>query len=362
MATPAVLDFDRLLAPIPGDDPAGADLRADASPNSPYYLVKDARTAARAAERQVVADGEDAGARPDWRPVLRHGLAALERAKDLEVAAFVTESLVRLNGFAGLRDGFHLTRGLVELFWDGLHPRPDEDGLATRVSPLTSLNGDDADGTLIQPIAAVPLTSGSGSFGHGHYQQALALEQVTDEDARNRRLQQGAVPLEKVRRAVIETPAPFYADLLADLDGCREQFAGLCAALDERCNGECPPASNIRSALDACRDAVTELARDKLVPPAPASDGETPAEPADDGTAPTATALRSRDDAFQTLLRVADYFRSAEPHNPVSYALEQAVRWGRMALPELLAELIDDEKSRFSLFKQVGIRAPVNAE
>jgi type VI secretion system protein ImpA len=68
--------------------------------------------------------------------------------------------------------------------------------------------------------------------------------------------------------------------------------------------------------------------------------------------------IRDREDAFQTLLKVADFFRRTEPHTPVSYALEQAVRWGRMALPELLAELIPDEQPRVTLFKQVGIRPP----
>src|SRR5581483_9147750 len=158
MASQEVLDFSQLLLPITGDGPAGEDLRADASPNSLYYLVKDARSAARAAERQIVMEDEPS-ARPDWRPVFYHAVKALaERSKDLEITAYLIEALVRLYGFAGLRDGFRLARGLIEQFWDGLYPLPDEEGLATRVAPLTSLNGDDAEGTLIAPIALVPLT------------------------------------------------------------------------------------------------------------------------------------------------------------------------------------------------------------
>src|SRR5262245_52304712 len=132
MASPEILDFAKLTGPIPGDKPAGIDLRADTAAGSPYYAIKDARNAARAAERQLVVEGDDSVPAPDWRPVLQHGLkATAEKAKDLEVVAYVIEALVRLHGFAGLRDGFRLARECVERFWDGLYPLPDEDGVDT---------------------------------------------------------------------------------------------------------------------------------------------------------------------------------------------------------------------------------------
>src|SRR5262249_27117373 len=148
MASAAVLDLAKLVAPIPGPKPTGVDLREESSLNSAYYAIKDARSAARAAERQFALDGEEPTAPADWRPGPPVGTKALaEQAKDLEVAAHVIEALVRLHGFAGLRDGFRLTRELVEKHWDGLYPQPDEDGLETRLAPLTGLNGDDAEGT-----------------------------------------------------------------------------------------------------------------------------------------------------------------------------------------------------------------------
>src|SRR5690554_6119449 len=98
MGSPSVLDFDRLLSPIPGDCPAGAALKEDYSPGAPYYAIKDARSAARAAERSLMwgGDAESGGDRPDWRPVVELGIGILaERSKDLEVAAWLTEALVR---------------------------------------------------------------------------------------------------------------------------------------------------------------------------------------------------------------------------------------------------------------------------
>src|SRR5262245_46957217 len=59
MASAAVLDLAKLVAAIPGPKPTGVDLREESSANSTYYAIKDARNAARAAERQLVGEGEE---------------------------------------------------------------------------------------------------------------------------------------------------------------------------------------------------------------------------------------------------------------------------------------------------------------
>ena len=90
-----MLDFDQLLSPIAGDGPGGVDLRLDPSPTSTYYSVKDARSTARAAERQRLLEGQESDGSADWRPVLERGCAALaEKSKGLEVAAYVVEALL----------------------------------------------------------------------------------------------------------------------------------------------------------------------------------------------------------------------------------------------------------------------------
>jgi type VI secretion system protein ImpA len=78
--------------------------------------------------------------------------------------------------------------------------------------------------------------------------------------------------------------------------------------------------------------------------------------------APGAGPLRNREDALDLLLKVADFFHRTEPHTPISFALEQAVRWGRMSLPDLLTDLIEDEGSRRALFHRVGIPMPTDGQ
>ncbi len=371
MPTADVLDFDKLLSPISDEQPAGEDLRGNAGPTSLYYKVKDARSAARAAERQMEGGLADAPT-ADWKAVTTPAIKALgESSKDLEIAAYLIEGLCRTKGFAGLRDGFKLTRGLVERFWDNLYPTPDEEGIATRVAPLTGLNGDDAEGTLIAPINRIALTD-SASFGgltFSNYMQAAATARILDKDTKEERIAAGAMNTELFQKAVAETSTEFYRDLYEDLNAAIEEFAGMGNALDAAAGSVAPPTSAIRTALENVLDAIKDVARGKL-PAAPIDENIEPSEESgetssgensdsgeDRGSGERLPTIRNRNDALRAIETLAEYFRRSEPHSMIPYALEQAVRWGRMSLPELFAELIPDDNPREALFKQVGIRA-----
>ncbi|MDB5306033.1 MAG: hypothetical protein JWO38_235 [Gemmataceae bacterium] len=370
MPSPDALDFAKLLAPIPGDKPAGADLRANAGPTSVYYQAKDGRSTARAAERQMEGGLEDA-APPDWKVVVTAASKALaESTKDLELAAYLIEGLCRTHGFAGLRDGFKLARGLVEQFWDGLYPTPDEEGVATRVAPLTGLNGDDSEGTLIAPINRIPIADSPthGRLTHASYLQAAATAKILDPKVREKKIAAGAMHPELIQKAVDETPAGFYRAAADDLAAALDEFAKLGQALDLKAGQASPPTSAVRTALENVLGAIKDVARAKLAvtQTAPAADKKAEGDGKTDGAAGNGKPheegeklppIRNREDALNATLKLADYFRRTEPHSLVPFALEQAVRWARMSVPELMLELIPDEGPRKSLFKQVGIRA-----
>lgn len=371
MASAETLDFSRLTSPLEGDSSVGTDLRLDTSPTSLYYQVKDARSGARAVERQAMMNGEEQAPAADWGPVIQLApeLLATE-TKDLEIAAYLIEGLVREHGFAGLRDGFRLLRELVTQFGDAIYPLPDEDGIETRVAPLTGLNGEGGEGTLIGPINNIPITGDTdfGQFSASHYHQAVELDRAP-EDVRARRIDQGAVSLSTFQQAVAQTSSEFYQELVEDIDAAIEEFGQLSAALDEKYGHDAPPTSAIRNALQECRDVVQNVARDKLG--ALETDAEAAGEvdagsgegSASAGTAGTSVdAIQTREDAFRVISRVADFFRRTEPHTPISYALDRIVRWGRMPLPQLLREIISDESSVDQMFRLVGIDRPSESE
>ncbi|MGH7060875.1 MAG: type VI secretion system ImpA family N-terminal domain-containing protein, partial [Stellaceae bacterium] len=90
---PEGFDLAALLAPISAEAPAGADLREDASPQSTYFRLRDARSDARAAERAADAGGGEGGVPQEWRTIRELALDALAtQSKDIEIAAWLCEA------------------------------------------------------------------------------------------------------------------------------------------------------------------------------------------------------------------------------------------------------------------------------
>ncbi len=379
MATEAVIDVDEFVQPISEDKPQGDDIREDFSPTSLYYQIKDARAAARNSERQRLMDAADDPEAllqmvPQWNTVLELAPKILkENAKDLEVAAWYCEALLRAHGFAGLRDGFLLIQVLVDKYWDDIYPLPDEDGIETRLAPLIGLNGADGEGTLIVPIRQVPITQGYSNppFAAWQYEQAYELESITDPEKKEARLAAGAVSMKDIERAVAETPVSFFITLKEDLEQALQAFGDLSRTLDEKCGPDSPPTSNIRNALKRELEIVGFLTKDLAMEleneesdttegQQSSAEAASPVTRSGSGVSIDKAEISSRDEAFRALIKISEFFKKTEPHSPISYNVEQAVKWGHMNLPELLKELIPDDRAREEYFRLAGIKEEEN--
>ncbi len=115
------------------------------------------------------------------------------------------------------------------------------------------------------------------------------------------------------------------------------------------------------------RDILQEIlaVANQFAPPEPdqPADEAGEPEPAPGGAAATdapvaAARAVTREDMLKELGRIADYFRRTEPHSPLAYTLEEAVRRGRLTWPELLAEVVPDDGVRSAILVMLGIRPP----
>lgn len=363
MSAQSVLDIEGLLAPIDDASPCGNDPRLDASPTSAYQAVKDARLAASDAERNIergFAEESDAqsaeeAARKSWELIAGEGPRLIAKtAKDLEVASWLTEALLRRHQLAGLRDGLSLLGGLIERYWDGVYPLPDEDGLETRLIPIVGLTGGEAEGRLTAALRRVRLTEGGDSpFLFWQYERAMSGNAA------------GSATLEAISAALDRSPDAFVQSLAEDARDCIAAAGQLEASLKVHCADETPSFSRLHGALSQIFDAVKRRAP-SMIEPAAASE---PAEAIED-SAPAVypavyTAGRPREDgeldregAFRQLEELARFFRRTEPHSPTAYAIENLVRRGRMSFLDLVQELIDDGSVRKSYFVNAGIQPP----
>lgn len=346
-----MIDVDRLLVPISADFPTGHDLRGGADAGF-YFKLKDLRSTARADER-VIEPGQPFRLSPAWAEVRTLAIDALEtKTKDLEILTWLAEAELRLNGFAALGSAFALIGRLVEECFESLHSI-DSDSIADKVAPIAGLNGMNGEGALIQPIRLSPLVPGRGFFNCNLWDFQLG-QRPTESDHRK-----------VLSDAVAEAGRPAMRAHLADVEKCIAAFREMTAAFDARCGADAPASSTIQRVLDEVRLAIINIAgleHEVEVSDNPDLPGEIN-EMASEGVSAVSARhgpIRSREEALNRLIEVADYFRRSEPQSPLSAALDTAVSRGRMDFTELLSELVQDEHVRRGILISAGIRPNQN--
>lgn len=368
------IDIDALSQPISTHTPCGEELREDVRFDSPYQVLKNLRDEAVELERgdrsPLGGGGQDSGQLTSkWREVVDQSADILgEQSKDIEVCALLVEGLVRTSGLEGLAAGLRLTSTLVATYWNELHPRldPDDpDSLEDRVAAFNGLDGAGQPGTLARYIPRLPIT-----LGAEHDYLSYQLEQAFTAESNARGNEEGSntsrlsFTLADIERAAQKTPVDFYRSAIAALEECERNLSELDTLFTERCGFNAPSTSMIRGAFDKLGGNLRFLAGGRIAAAeaqeaAPASQ-ENPAPAtgaaAIQGEQATPGGLQSRADAINQLRTVARFFRETEPHSPLSYSLENIVRWAGMPLDQLIEEWISDDAARERYRLMTGMR------
>lgn len=355
----AVIDIEALLAPIPGENPAGQKLlyaglydqmrearRADEGLEAGAWKLKDTKTA-------------------NWDLVVKLGTAALAKeTKDMQVCAWLIEAIIKLHGFVGLRDGLHLIRGLHEQFWENVYPEIDEGDLEARANCLAWLDRQAA--LAIRDLGLTSSVTG-GNYSYLQWKESEAfdipdqeLEQVpyADRDRISKLIEQ-AVEEKKItskqwRIAKNATSPAFYVNLVGLLNECLAEYEALDRIMDEKFGGETPGLSALKKMLEDVRSLVDTLAPKTVGQPPIRNDDKPHPEVVERGKG----AIWSRQDALDRLAEVAEYFSNTEPHSPVSYLVQRAIKWGQMPLDTWLQDVIKDGGVLENLRETLGIRPP----
>ncbi len=355
-------DLEALAAPVDGG--AGADLRAGAEATA-FFRIKDLRAEARRAERDAAATPEgdtpliEAGLR-SWTELSRIACEVLStQGKDLEVACWLCEAQVRVRGFAGLADGLELVHRLVDAFWDaGLHPAEDEDGALGRIAPVGGLLGLDGVAALLQPIRLLPLSDRVPEVALWTVESAHApLPGGDDAAARERQQARRAEQVEQVAQALARASTDFLRDTRRDALLAAERVERLAALADAKA-GVGRFGSQVIEPLRAVVTVLEQNAGARLAEPAAA--GLEAAEEAPDlageGAAVAPRGVRSRAQAYEAILTIADFFAETEPQSLVARSLREVVRRARLPLEDLLTELLPDADQRLLFFQRAGVK------
>src|SRR5260370_27247883 len=132
-SAPPVIDIAALLAPIPGDNPAGENLQY----SGVYDEIREAR---RADDNLTKGEWEHEPKLAEWPKVVELSTSSLaSKTKDVQIGSWLVEAGVQLLCFAGPGSGPKLMRGLHEQFWERLYPERAEGDLDGRANTVAAM-------------------------------------------------------------------------------------------------------------------------------------------------------------------------------------------------------------------------------
>lgn len=355
-ATPTI-DLESLLAPIPGECPAGISLRYDGV----YDDLKEAR---RSDEDLPQGEWVKKTKSADWKLVLKLASDALRtRSKDLQVCVWLLEALLIQHGFTGLRDGLRLIHGLHDRYWDSYFPQIEDGKVDGRCAPLQGLNT-----KVPLSVRGVSMTGrrGADNYSWLRWDESRIVENLArkNPEAAQAACEEGKLSPELFEKAFMATSRVFYDQLIVDIKEAQQAAEALERIVDERFGRDAPSLNELKRTIEDCVDLVESLLKKKRAQePAAVRKGEgvaamnqrnaggLSAEPMSfEGTPAT------RAEALRRLASVAAYFRRTEPHSPVSYLVQRAVQWGEMSLEDWLQDVINSDEVLGRVKETLGLK------
>lgn len=321
-------DLETLLAPVSDDDPVGPDLDSDPE-------MVEIRNAF---ETGFADDDEDAPA-VNWGSIVERCEALLGRSKDIWIAVYMMRAAAKADRLDSVLTGAQVLVGLVEQYWESVHPQLEEWGINARITPVASL------GTIkefVNPLKRITLLahprlgrysgadfarfeqSGDGESDFGMFKAAL-------NDVDQSELRAAMAAFETLEDALKQVDRTFMFN--ADGDG--------------------PNLQNTYQALGEIRSSLAFHVGDDI---ARADDGESAGgdggdyadEPQAGGGGRLTGRVDSRDDVIRALDAIADYYRRKEPSSPVPVVLQRAREWVALDFLSILKDIapnsMDDAK------------------
>lgn len=328
-------NLEPLLAPVSDESPAGPDLEYD-----PAFMELE-RVAAPKGER-AIGDTVKAAEEPDWDKVIELSAAVLARSKDLRAAMHLTTAWMRTSGMPGWTAGLALIRGLLEQFWDGVHPQLDAE--------------DDNDPTMrvnaVVPLTMVPLNDSQSALGYFRTAPFVQSPRLGRFSLRDLRIANGTLKV----TASEEGPGPSLTELEACCMDCAEEALvettaavsqsllhakAIDAIFTDRVGTAGPDFKNLLSDIYELKKFLDpQLAR--RVPPEGDPEGDAEGGEAGGSAAGPARAsgpIGGPQDVMRRLEEICDYYNRCEPSSPVPLLLRRAQRLVGMDFMDLLKDL-----------------------
>jgi type VI secretion system protein ImpA len=322
-----VAQVEGWLQPLDGESaPCGPDLEYD---NAFLELTQ-------AAQGKPESQFE-AAVPADWRDVKRRCERLFEVSRDLRVAVLWLRAQLRLEGVSSLAASLRLLTGLMDGFWEGLHPQPDPDDgdLYARANVLALLVDPDSVLADLRDANIVSLR-GVGEVKVRAVEIAMGTIAARDDETAWSRTQVEQLFADAVAQGI---------SLPTDIAEVQSQLASLTALLGERMsNADAPDLKPLRQTLSTIAMLMPQVGTAGGDAADDAAGADAPAAAGGGGQALSGR-INSRSEALRAIEMVCDYLERAEPTNPAQLLLRRAGRLLNHNFLQLMKELAPDALS-----------------
>ncbi len=327
-----------ILNPIPGDNPAGANL---------YYdpVMDKLKEARREDDDAPAGEWERERKVADHKLVIKIGSETIAtKSKDLQIAAWLTESTLKMHGFAGLKESLDVLKGIVETFWDGCYPEIEDGDLELRAAPLDWVGS-----RLEISVKSVPLLK--TGLNYLQYKESRLIPAEGDvgsnedkQKVRSEAIADGKVTPEDWDTADKATSNEFMQTLGANLDACLESLTSLGTVVDDKFGSDAPSFNPLKTVLTEVKHNVKLFLKARGITDAvegeAADDAEAGAETAGEagggvgggprGITVTGVVPASKEEVAIRLEAISKYLREQDPASPGPYMMARGFRWGEL--------------------------------
>lgn len=260
-----------------------------------------------------------------------------------------------------MHQGLQVCRALCEQYWTNVYPQADDGDMDERIGNLSWLLQ-----RLVQLADTRPVVRTRQGNGYSLQAWRTAKLQSTQSSQQTDQGDDDKVTLDQIKRAINETSADALRQACDALNASYEELLAFQTVIDGHLGDNGPGFVAAKEALSQARHDMERLMREAGLTDASATDAiDANDSPADDANSDEPHAghsarggpIKSRAQALQQLREVAAFFRRTEPHSPVAYLADKAVKWGDMPLHEWLRHVIKDQGSMAHLQELLGIES-----
>lgn len=328
------LDLKPLYQPISEMNVVGVNIRLSPSDSQHYYQLRDLRQQLRRAEREETEEIEKG-----WQQVIKQSHTLLQKTKDIEIATWLVEGLVREHGLLGFYEGIKLIDYYLETFGTLLQPQPEQ-GEENKEIIISLLNQfAEPNSPLLAPLNLLSLFSGFD---------------ISVWSYKNDR-KQGMNALESTHRNLAGIAEETLTQISDRIHLILEELSIIENLINDQFCHESPVSFSVVTEILQEMIYIISQCHKKLPQQVDEGMDLLSSNRENNDYEKSSRAVNSYTEFQHQLVQLAEYMENSQPHSLITVQLVRLARWSTMPMEDVINEMFLDKNLATHVAHNVGI-------